>query len=116
MITPTETELAEKELPTIEREEDRPFPGEINADGTIPPDNDLGKTEKLKNQITVFRLLVGKNVLYISFGAMGVAAIIDLISSAAGSGSELVASAFEAFKLIAMTVLGYVFGSKAVEE
>lgn len=97
--------------PQIASEVDVPFAG-VNSTCQEPSLDNLIKTESLDDQITKFKYLTGKTVLFISMGAMGIAVVISIILSAFGLENPLVENAFEVFKLIAMTVLGYIFGSK----
>lgn len=98
------------EPPKIQSEEDIPFDASRNVQENTSQDK-LSKTDSLDDQITRFKYLTGKKVLYISMGAMGAAVIISIILSALSVENALVENAFEVFKLIAMTVLGYLFGS-----
>ena len=104
--------------------EQMPTPPQIDSEGDIPFDgtlpsyqgprsSNLSKTDSLDEQITKFKYLTGKTVLFVSMGAMGLAVIISIILSALNIQNSLVENAFEVFKLIAMTVLGYIFGSKS---
>lgn len=97
--------------PHIESEVDIPFDGTAYSYQGSQPSN-LSKTDSLDDQITKFKYMTGKTVLFISMGAMGVAVLISIILSAFNIENSLVDNAFEVFKLIAMTVLGYIFGSK----
>lgn len=97
--------------PQIESEVDIPFGG-VCASYQGSSQDRLSKTDSLDEQITKFKYMTGKTVLFISMGAMGIAVIISIILSALNIQNSLVENAFEVFKLIAMTVLGYIFGSK----
>ena len=97
--------------PQIDSEIDIPFDGTTSSYQGARPSN-LSKTDSLDEQITKFKYLTGKTVLFVSMGAMGLAVIISIILSALNIQSSLVENSFEVFKLIAMTVLGYIFGSK----
>lgn len=97
--------------PRIESEIDIPFGGTLTSYQEPRQDN-LSKTDSLDEQITKFKYMTGKTVLFISMGAMGIAVLISIILSACEIKNSLVENAFEVFKLIAMTVLGYIFGSK----
>ena len=110
MTEPSERENPDKEIPQITSEEDAPFSGQkqvSNGSGAI--DKRLGKTEDLEGEITKFRYTTGRTVLYMSMTAMVAFAITDLL----GKPGDLITSTFEAFKLITMTVLGYIFGSNS---
>lgn len=97
--------------PSIDREVDVPFYGAHTSYPVNQPSN-LGKTDSLDDQIAKFKYLTGKTVLFVSMGAMGLAVIISILLSVWDIENSLVENAFEVFKLIAMTVLGYIFGSK----
>lgn len=99
------------EPPQITSEVDIPFDGSSASNQDIRPSS-LAKTDSLDEEITKFKYVTGKNVLFISMGAMGVAVVISIILSFFDIENAMVENAFEVFKLIAMTVLGYIFGSK----
>lgn len=105
-----------KPVPDIKSEEDIPFPSHQTAavTGNSKADSKLEQTDDLDRKLTIFRFETGKKVLYISMTAMGVAVAVDILTKRAFNvDSELVNNAFEAFKLITMTVLGYIFGSNS---
>lgn len=109
-------ELRSKEIPEITAEEDAPFPINLSGggggdDGRSRIDGNLGQTDSLDKEITRFRYRTGRQVLFAAMALMCVSVGTDLIASALGLESNLISSAFEAFKLITMTVLGYIFGS-----
>lgn len=97
--------------PQIRSEVDIPFDG-VGTNCQSYSRGDLGKTDSLDEEITKFKYLTGRQVLFISMGAMGGAVIVSIILSFLQIENTLVENAFEVFKLIAMTVLGYIFGSK----
>ena len=56
-------------------------------------------------------------VLYVSMGCMVTLVVLEVIFSMTGAAERaLIGNAFEAFKLIAVTVLGYVFGANQTEK
>ncbi len=68
--------------------------------------------ERPRRSLRRLRLQNGMAVLYVSMGAMAALVALDAVLAAAGAAERpLVSSAFEAFKLIAVTVLGYIFGA-----
>lgn len=97
--------------PQIQSEIDIPFDVALSSYQS-PRSSNLSKTDSLDEQITKFKYMTGKTVLFISMGAMGLAVLVSIILSAYNIENSLVENAFEVFKLIAMTVLGYIFGSK----
>lgn len=97
--------------PQIQSEIDIPFDAALSSYQS-PRSSNLSKTDSLDEQITKFKYMTGKTVLFISMGAMGLAVLVSIILSAYNIENSLVENAFEVFKLIAMTVLGYIFGSK----
>lgn len=112
--------LEERVVPQIEKEEDVPFPSgtELVAQSVSKPvkpmDQKLGQTDDLDKEITRFRFSTGRIVLFVAMAAMAVMVGVDiLVSHFWETSSDLVESAFEAFKLITMTVLGYIFGSNS---
>ncbi len=63
------------------------------------------------------RMRSGMAVLYVSMGSMVTLVVLDVIFSMTGAAERaLIGNAFEAFKLIAVTVLGYVFGANQAEK
>lgn len=105
-----DSETVSVEIPKIKKEEDIPFhPAGIFRNTS---QDKLSKTDSLDAQLTKFRYLTGRRVLYISMAAMCLAVATSIFLSATGIEDPLVENAFEVFKLIAMTVLGYLFGSK----
>ena len=101
-----------KEVPEVLAEEDIPFSRSPDSEANITSGDKLDKADDLDKEITRFRFRTGKKVLYIAMGAMGIAVVLDLFAAyVLHIESEMVKNAFEAFKLITMTVLGYIFGS-----
>lgn len=60
---------------------------------------------------TRMKYRIGKAVLYIAMGAMAAFVFVDIYAGYKAMSSDLIERAFEAFKLITTTVLGYMFGS-----
>ena len=61
-----------------------------------------------------FRLLrfeTGLAVLFAAMGAMVGLVLLDVLLQNVSAEGTLISNAFEAFKLIAVTVLGYIFGA-----
>lgn len=104
----TELDSKPREIPAIIAEEDTP----VSRDHRYDADNNLSQLESLNDRITQFKYVTGRRVLYISMGVMIGATIVSIILSCCAVDNELVQNLFEVFKLIAMTVLGYIFGSK----
>ena len=99
-------------LPVIEEEEDRPFP----TDGKVI-DSELDATEDVDNAFKQRKFLTGTAVLFVAMGLMCLFVVMDVVFSLNGNAERtLINSAFEAFKLIAMTVLGYLFGSSNMNQ
>lgn len=99
-------------LPVIEEEEDRPFP----AGGNVI-DCELDATEDVDNAFKQRKFLTGTAVLFVAMGLMCLFVVMDVVFSLNGNAERtLINSAFEAFKLIAMTVLGYLFGSSNMNQ
>lgn len=97
-------------LPPIISEVDIPIVSESSDEKA--PDQRLNQTDDMSKNLTIFRYRTGKTVLYVSMGVMIGLVIIELVASRVfNTESDLVKNAFEAFKLITMTVLGYIFGS-----
>lgn len=96
-------------VPEIKGEEDLPFPVAAESSSVAavrkPADERLNQTDEL----TKFRFETGRIVLYVAMGAMGFMVLLDLFSGV--EENAMLENAFEAFKLITMTVLGYIFGS-----
>lgn len=105
-----ETKTTDRKPPQIVSEEDKPFPE--SSKGTSRMDQHLDQTRNIRERITIFKYLTGKRVLYISMIAMAFFAGVNLVTSHFwGVEDTLLNSAFEAFKLITMTVLGFIFGA-----
>ncbi len=100
-----------REIPKIQGDEDEPFFTENQSEDVDQPDKNLPETDDIGKEITRFRFRTGRSVLYISMSAMGLSVAVDLLSKKLNLESDLINSAFEAFKLITMTVLGYFFAS-----
>lgn len=100
-----------RDLPKIDSEIDVPLDSGIGICSGVRQHN-LSKSDSLDEQITKFKYMTGRTVLFVSMGAMGAAVLISIGLSALNIENSLVENAFEVFKLIAMTVLGYIFGSK----
>ena len=83
----TELDSKPREIPAIIAEEDTP----VSRDHRFDADNNLSQLESLNDRITT---------------------IVSIILSCCEVDNELLQNLFEVFKLIAMTVLGYIFGSK----
>lgn len=105
----------QKKPPEINSEEDVPFPSgqqSVAIEDSEPMDENLNNTDDLQAQIIRFKYRTGRKVLYAAMAAMAALALIDLAASAQPPiESELINNAFEAFKLITMTVLGFIFGA-----
>lgn len=100
--------------PAITGEEDTPFPARIAvAQDPSASQGNLSDSDSLDDAITKFKYVTGKQVLWVAMGAMGATVLISIGLSAFNVEAPLVENAFEVFKLIAMTVLGYIFGSKS---
>lgn len=110
--TVTIQETAEVLPPQIRSEIDIPFDGKTPSPCQSAAQSDLSQTDSLDETITKFKYLTGRKVLFISMGAMGLAVVLSIVLSLLKIENSLVENAFEVFKLIAMTVLGYIFGSK----
>ena len=66
--------------------------------------------QKHSHDVDNFKNTTGKHILYACLGAMALAAVADAIFHI---DSSLLTSAFEVAKIVATTILGYFFGSKA---
>ena len=68
--------------------------------------------EACRRSLRRLRLQNGMAVLFTAMGAMVALVLLDVIFSMRTAAERtLIANAFEAFKLIAVTVLGYIFGA-----
>lgn len=100
----TQLPEAEKALPEILVEEDTPLfktADDGNADKT------LSKETPTNQPMDVKKFLLGSSTLGWCIFLM----LLCIILSLWFPDNELVKSGFEAFKLIVMTILGYIFGS-----
>lgn len=87
-------------------------PQEITVEEELPPgrangQDDFQDLKSLDERIIWGKFSIGSRALLISIGLMSACILISLFKPE----NELVKSGFEAFKLIAMTLLGYMFGS-----
>lgn len=96
------TPQSEKKPPTILEEEDTPF-----SDDDGKSDDELAKDTHAQNDIDWRKLSIGSSTLGWCVFLMFLCVVISLFVP----DNEMLDSAFEAFKLIVMTVLGYIFGS-----
>lgn len=106
----SEQQIPPVTIPEIKTEEDIPF-GPGNEYHSTSRDK-LSQVDSLEDEITKFKYMTGRKVLFISMGAMGAAVAISIALSFFQIENTLVENAFEVFKLIAMTVLGFIFGTK----
>lgn len=114
MTTPESSAvLAEKEVPIVQGGEDEPLFPKTSPSPGIPKDGALVEMDDIGKEITRFRYRTARKVLYIAMCAMGGAVALDLFANWLNLESSLINNAFEAFKLITMTVLGYIFGSNS---
>lgn len=101
-------------LPDITKEEDIPFPTTYsNQPNTEVEKDNLAISDSLEDEITKFKYLTGRKVLFCSILAMIGMVLLSVGLSVFQVENTLTENAFEVFKLIAMTVLGYIFGTKA---
>ena len=69
-------------------------------------------TDGCRKSLRRLRLQNGMAVLFVAMGSMIALVILDVIFSLESAAERtLIGNAFEAFKLIAVTVLGYIFGA-----
>lgn len=95
----------EKTPPEIISNEDIPF----HIDGTTTQTEDLSQEEDIDSKFNWKKLSIGSSALGWCIALMFFCVIISLFKT----DNELVKDAFEAFKLIVLTVLGYIFGTNA---
>lgn len=107
-MTKQEPEL---KVPQIAEEEDTPFPDQCPISGKIQIDQNLANRENIDDKILWFKYKTGRNILYASMALMAICVIAELIMNHFGLKSDLMKNAFEAFKLIAMTAIGFILGT-----
>lgn len=93
----------EKQVPEIDSEEDTPFP-ERN---TIPTHSTPEELKETQTSMEDKKFSLGSNILGWCLGIMLVLVFLSMFQN----DNALINNAFEAFKLIVMTILGYIFGS-----
>ena len=100
-------EQSEKTLPDITSEEDIP----LEENNKISDDNDkcLSKEINIKSQLDVKKFSLGSHALAWCMFFMFICVIISIWHP----NSDLIDKAFDAYKLIVMTILGYIFGSNS---
>ncbi len=68
--------------------------------------------ERCRRSLRRLRFQTGLAVLFTAMGAMVILVLLDVFFSMQSQAERtLIGNAFEAFKLIAVTVLGYIFGA-----
>ena len=75
----------------------------LNGDGQTPAEE-----ARCRRAMGRLRLESGMAVLFTAMGGMMLLVLLDIFFTLR---SELVSNAFEAFKLVTVTVLGYIFGA-----
>lgn len=110
MILPSDEKYSvdntvEKAPPEVIAEEDVPF----QKEATYSSNNaeDLSTEESIDTKLNWKKLSIGSSAFGWCIFLMLVCVILSMISSE----NDLIRDAFEAFKLIALTVMGYIFGS-----
>lgn len=98
--------LSEKQPPEILQEEDAPFDNGPHSGDNLPKVKDADK------QLNLRRFNLGSSILGWCLFLM----VVCICLSIWKPDNELVRNGFEAFKLIVMTILGYMFGSNAKSE
>lgn len=102
--------------PRIVEEEDRPFPDVSTpaSNGQSVPQDIPGiiqlNDQRHSHEVDNFKNTTGKHILYGCLIAMAIAATAD---AAFHLESSILTNAFEVAKIVATTILGYFFGSKA---
>ena len=77
-----------------------------------PPAEQERAADNCRRSLRRLRLQNGMAVLFVAMGSMIALVILDAIFSMESAAERtLIGNAFEAFKLIAVTVLGYIFGT-----
>ena len=84
-------------------EEEKTPAGAVDGDGQTP-----AEAARYRKTMGRVRQDTGFAVLFTAMGSMMALVLMDVFFTLR---SELVSNAFEAFKLIAVTVLGYIFGA-----
>lgn len=98
------TQLSEKEVPEILVEEDSP---PVSKKGEVH--SSLPKEKGADNPLDLRKFSLG----FATLGWCIFLMVVCIILSIRWPDNELVKSGFEAFKLIVMTILGYIFGSNS---
>lgn len=110
MIRPSDEQcfsgdVIEKTPPEVVMEEDVPFQKENGG-----PDHameDLSTEENINDKFNWKKLSIGSSALGWCMFLMLFCVVLSMISPE----NDLIRDAFEAFKLIALTVMGFIFGS-----
>lgn len=93
----------EKQIPAIESEEDAPF---LDQSNNIPSAT-KEELKEITSSMEDKKFSLGSNILGWCLGIMLVLVILSMFQH----DNTLINNAFDAFKLIVMTILGYIFGS-----
>lgn len=99
----------ERVTPVVDQEEDVPLHSESGPSRSRS--EDLSQLESLKDKMNWKRLNVGSTTLYSCIGIMTGCILLSLCHP----DNTFIETAFDAFKMIAVSVLGYIFGSNAKE-
>ena len=97
----------DKTPPEINSEEDVPMFTHGGIESGKDPNSNLGKVKDIDKLFDWKKLGVGSTVLGWCIALMFVCVLISIWQP----NSELVSQGFEAFRIIIMTILGYLFGS-----
>lgn len=104
-----EVSAPERVAPVVDQEEDVPLHSESAS--SWPRTEDLSQIESVKDKMNWKKLNVGSTTLYACIGIMFICILLSLCHPE----NTFIETAFDAFKMIAVSVLGYIFGSNAKE-
>jgi len=112
------SEEYQRDKPEIKQELDVPFGIEDKCNNTKNQRSETIGILEISQQehehwISNLKYSTAKKLIYICIGGIALFALIDAFFNL---NSSMFNSAFEVFKLIAMTVLGYTFGEKSIKK
>lgn len=99
----------EKKPPEIMGEEDEPFDSDFDQGHEVKADKSLSKEIDAEREMNLKRFALGQNILGWCIALMFFCVILGCINP----DNNIVSAGFDAFRLIVMTILGYIFGSNS---
>ncbi len=112
MMEPSSQIPSGKGVPETFSEEDAPFDTEFKEPNSTKPDSLLLKETPARDSVDLKKFALGSSMLGWCIFLMFVCILLSFWNP----DNELLKNGFEAFKLIVMTILGYIFGSNSTKQ